>query len=140
MPWKIRKIDLAGHLDDEPKIQLWDKRNAIYLNIELTEPREVHINIGNADPMLSRLYLVVDDGGVFIARAQHYRGQDISIMASILETMGYTQYAWQETLKVLAPRKLSKSERARRRPFKPPVVPEVFRRRAAREPQPAKAT
>lgn len=47
MPWKIRRIDIDGK---EPVVKLWDKVNAIYLDIEMVEPREAHIYIGDSNP------------------------------------------------------------------------------------------
>ena len=84
MPWKIRRIDLHNQA-----VQLYDKNAAVFMDVELSDPPEVHLFIGDEDPEKSNIYVVVDTEGVHIERAQDYGHLDVTIIDNILKTMGY---------------------------------------------------
>jgi hypothetical protein len=98
VPWKIREILLK---DEHPVTRLWDRKNRIFMDIEMSKPLEVHLYIGNEDPERSRLYLVVDAEGILISRGVRFRVQDVVIMDSILGTMGYDKPTRKAALKPL---------------------------------------
>jgi len=89
MPWKIRNINLTG---ENPIVQIFDRKNRIYMDIEMSEPREVHIYTGNNEhegPEEARVHIVVDEEGILVAHAKRVSQFDIMVVNSILETMGH---------------------------------------------------
>lgn len=112
MPWKIRNIELDG---DAPAVQIHDPKNRIYMDVEMTEPREAHIYLGNQNPEQARLYVVVDENGVTVSRADGYGHWDLMVVDSILETMGYVKDFRAEALKDLR-EGLPRKKRRRHRP------------------------
>lgn len=136
MPWKIRNIELDG---EAPAVQLHDPKNRIYMDVEMTSPREAHIYLGDQEPERARLYVVVDESGVLVSRAEGYGHWDLMVVDSILETMGFMEDFRTDALRELRDN-LPRKKRRRRKPRQPEVIIErnadLSGRGTGRDPRP----